>query len=77
LVKDTRIKSLEDLVIKLSYDPGDVKAVEEIVRKKNADIATLRKQLKLPYTKDPQTKELGELEKKKEDMFKTIIEQNV
>jgi len=58
-------KSLEDLIIKLGYDPSDVKAIEDIARKKNADIATLRKQLKLPSTEDPQTKEMGEMEKQR------------
>ena len=56
LAKDTKIKSLEDLVIKLGYDPKDVKASEEIVKWKNANIATLRKKLKLPSTEDPQEK---------------------
>ena len=32
LAKDTKIKSLEDLVIKLEYNPSDVKVVEKIVR---------------------------------------------
>ena len=63
MAKDTKIKSLENLVIKLGYDPKDVKAAEYIVRRKNADIEALRKQLKLPSTKDPQAKEVGELEK--------------
>lgn len=30
LAKDTRIKAFEALVIKLGYDPSDIKAVEEI-----------------------------------------------
>jgi len=59
LAKDTKIKSLEDLVIKLGYDPSNVKTTEEIIRRKNADIATLKKQLKLPSTEEPQTKEVG------------------
>ena len=50
LSKDTKIKSLEDLVIKLGYDPTDVKSAEEIIESKNADIDALRKQLKLPTT---------------------------
>lgn len=32
--KETRIKSLEDLVIKLGHDPKDVKAVEKPIRKR-------------------------------------------
>lgn len=71
------IKSLEVLVIKLGYDPSNVKVFKEMIRRKNVDILALRKQLKLPTTKDPQTKEFGELEKEKESMFKIIIEQNL
>ena len=36
--KDNRVKSLEDLVIKIAYDPTDVKAAEDIIKKKNTDI---------------------------------------
>ena len=53
LTKDTKIKSLEDLVIKLGYDPSNVKAAEEMIKRKNANIQALRKQLKLPNTEDP------------------------
>ena len=42
-VKDTRIKSLEDLVIELGHDPKDIKATEQMIKKKNDDIATLKK----------------------------------
>jgi hypothetical protein len=41
--KDNRIKTLEELVLKIGYDPSNVKAVEEMIKKKNADIASLRK----------------------------------
>ena len=54
--KYLRIKSLEELVIQVGYDPANVKAVEELVKKKNVDITALRKQLKLPPTEHPQTK---------------------
>lgn len=46
LAKDNKIKSLEDLVLKIVYDPRNVKASEEIVKKKNTDVEALRKQLK-------------------------------
>jgi hypothetical protein len=52
LAKDNKIKSLEDLVLKFGYDPSNVKAYEESLKKKNVDIASLRKQLKLPSTED-------------------------
>ena len=45
--KHNRIKSLEELVLKIGYDPSNVKVVEELLNKKNTDIASLRKQLKL------------------------------
>jgi hypothetical protein len=50
--KDNRIKSLEELVLKIGYDPSNVKEVEEMLTKKNADITSLRKQLKFPPTED-------------------------
>jgi len=32
--KDTKIKSLEDLIVKIGYDPSDLKEYEEIIKKK-------------------------------------------
>lgn len=46
LSKDNRIKALEELVVKVGYEPHNCKGAEEIIKKKNAGIATLRKQLK-------------------------------
>ena len=43
---------MEELVLKIGYDPSNVKAVEEMLKKKNVDIASLRKHFKLPPTKD-------------------------
>ena len=43
LAKDNKIKSLEELVLKIGYDPTNVKATEELLKKKNVDIASLRK----------------------------------
>jgi len=63
-------------VIRLGYDPSNVKAAKEIIKIKNADIAALKKQLKLPSIEDQQIKEVGQLEKENKDMFKIIIEQN-
>jgi hypothetical protein len=75
--KDNRIKTLEELVLKIGYDPSNVKAVEEMIKKKNANIASLRKQLKLPPTEDSQMKEIAEKEGKKDEMLKLLMEQNV
>jgi hypothetical protein len=58
--KDNGIKMLEELVLKIGYEPLNEKAVEEILKKKNDDITSLRKQLKLPPTEDAQTKEIVE-----------------
>ena len=41
--KDSRIKSLEELVIELNHDPSDIKATEQLIKKKNEDIAALKK----------------------------------
>jgi hypothetical protein len=41
--KENRIKTLEEMVLKIGYDPTNVKAVEEMIKNKNADIASLRK----------------------------------
>lgn len=46
--KDNRIKSLEDLIIKMGHDPTNIKAAEKLIKKKNEDIAALKKQLSLP-----------------------------
>jgi hypothetical protein len=56
LSKDNKIKYLEELVLKIRYDPSNVKEIEEILKKKNSDIASLRKQLKIPTIEDPQGK---------------------
>jgi len=74
--KDNRINTLEELVLKISYDPVNIKAAEEIIKKKNADIDTLRKQLKLPPTEDPQTKQIAEREGEKDEMLKLLMEQS-
>jgi hypothetical protein len=76
LAKDNKIKSLEELVLKIGYNPSNVKAAEELLKKKNADIASLRKQLKLPATEDSQAREVVETEGHKEEMLKLIMEQN-
>ena len=51
--KDTRIEALEDLIIELGHDPKDVKATEKLIKKKNDDIAALKKQLKVPPLHHP------------------------
>jgi hypothetical protein len=74
--KDNRIKTLEELVLNIGYDPTNVKAAEDMIKKKNTDIASLRKQLKLPPTEDSQAKEIAEKEGEKDEMLKLLMEQN-
>jgi hypothetical protein len=76
LAKDNKIKSLEELVLKIGYDPSNVKATEELLKKKNVDIDSLRKQLKLLATEDSQEKDMVESEGHKEDMLNPIMEEN-
>jgi hypothetical protein len=74
--KDNMIKTLGELVLKIGYDPSNVKVVEDMIKNKNADIVSLRKQLKLPPTVDSQAKEIAETEGEKDKMIKLIMEQN-
>jgi len=76
LTKDTRIKTLEYLVIKLEYDPSDVKVAKELIKRKNVNIQSLRKHLKHPTTENRQTKEVTSLEMEKEKLFTIVVEQN-
>ena len=50
----------------MGYDPSNIQAAELLVKKKNEDIAALRKQLKLPQSEHPQTKEILEDQRDKE-----------
>jgi len=56
--KDNLIKSLENLVIENGYNPNDIKVVEKLIKKKNEDIAALKKKLKLNPSEHPQIKEV-------------------
>jgi len=53
---------LEDLGVRIWYDPSNVKAAKEIIKKKEMDIAALKKQLKMTTTHDPLTKDIEETE---------------
>ena len=74
--KDTRIKSLEDLVIELGHGPSDVKGTEKLIKKKNEDIETLTKQLKLPHLQHPYTKEVLESQTNHEEMMDIVLQLN-
>jgi len=47
-------------MIKVEYDPKDVKDVELLLKKKDTYIVALKKQLKLPSTEDSLTKDMAE-----------------
>jgi len=74
--KDTRIKSLEDLVIELGHHPKDIKATEQLIKKKNDDIAALKKQLKIPQLQHPQTQEVLESQTRHEELMDLVLKLN-
>ena len=71
--RDLRIKSLEHLVLQVGYDPSNVQVEKFFIKKKNDDIAPFRKQLKLPQSDHPQTKEILQEQSEKEEMMKLIL----
>lgn len=73
--KDNIIKSLEDIIIGLGHDPKDVNATEALIKKKDKDIAALRKQLKLPPSRHPQTAEIIK-EKSEEELMDLLLKLN-
>jgi len=75
LAKDNRIKTLEEIIIELGHDPKDAKGIKALIRKKEEDIAALRKQLRLPVTMHPQTRELAQ-EKVEEDTRDLLMRMN-
>jgi len=74
--KDNRIKSLEDLAIKLGHDLTNIKAAEKLIKKKNEDITALKKQLKLPHLEHPQTREVLESQTNHEEMTNLVLQLN-
>jgi len=73
--KDTRIKTLEDLIIELGHDPKDVKAAENLIKNKNDDIVSLKKQLKIPPLHHPQIAEVLET-RKEEELMDLVLKPN-
>jgi len=53
--KDNRIKALEEIIIELGHDPKDIKVVQALLKLRDADMAALRKMVKVPATIHPQT----------------------
>ena len=60
--------------MQVRYDPTNIKAVEALVKKKNENIAALRKQLKIPQSEHPQTKEVLQEQKEKYEMMSLILQ---
>lgn len=73
--KDNRIKTLEDIIIDLGHDPKDPKGVRALMKKKEDDIAALRRQAKLSPTIHPQTTELAQ-EKQVDDAMELLLVMN-
>jgi len=60
---------LEEIIIELGHDP---KGVQALIKKKEEDIAALKKQLKLPRTIHPQTIEVAQ-HKEEEDVVSLLM----
>ena len=73
--KDNKIKTLEEIIMDLGHDPKDAKGIKAPMKKKEDDIATLKKQLRLPATMHPQTAELAQ-EKQGEDIMDLTVRMN-
>jgi len=73
--KDNRIKTLEEIIVDLGHDPKDPKGVMALMKKKDDDIAALKKQLRLPPTVHPQTTKLVQ-EKEVEDTIDLLMRMN-
>ena len=68
------VKSLKYLLMEVGYNPKDIKATEELIKKKNAKIIALKKQLNLSNTEHPKTKEVLEIGNQKDEMMNLIIQ---
>jgi len=70
--KDTRIKSLEEIIIELGHDPNDPRGMQALMKEKEEDIAALKKQLRLPPTIHPQSTEVAQ-QKEEEDVVSFLM----
>lgn len=69
------VKSLEEMIIELGHNPKDAKGIKPLIKKKEEDIAALKRQLKLPITVHPQTSEVAQ-QKEEEDMVSLLMRMN-
>jgi len=70
--KDNIIKSLEEIILEMGHDSNEPKGVQTLMKKKDEDIAALRKQIKLPATLHPQTKGVAQ-QKKDQDVVALLM----
>ena len=75
--KDNRIRSLEEIIVEIGHNPNDIKGIQEILKLRDADMAALRKKVKLPATIHPQTDEVAQqrMEKDATDLLIAIYMQ--
>ena len=73
--KDNRIKTLEEIIVELGHNPKDVKSVTALIKKKDDDIVALRKQLKLPSSRHPQTEEVLK-QNSEEEIMELLLKMN-
>jgi len=59
----------------LGHDPKDVKAAEALIKKKDEDIVALRKQLKFPPSRHPQTAEVRQ-QRTEEELTNLVLKHN-
>ena len=62
------------MVIEVGYDPSNAKVADELIKKKNADIVALKKQLKWPPTEHPRAKEVLQDANQKDEMMNLILQ---
>ena len=63
-------------MIELGHDPKDIKAMEQLIKKKNDDITALKKQLKIPQLQHPQTQEVLESQDRHEELMELALKLN-
>ena len=63
-------------MIELGHDPEDAKVTEQLIKKKIDDIATLKRQLKIPQLQHPQTLEVLESQTRHEELMDLVLKVN-
>lgn len=59
----------------MGHNPKDFKGIEALIKKKDDDIAALRKKLKLPASRHPQTEEVIK-KNLEEEMMELLLKMN-